>query len=176
MSPTETDETPDNPFDGEAAREAQRYLDEDPRLTANQARDFVAIRYLLAGNTGALAHFLMSDDYVLGPAVKKLLSFMLQPDRVDPHDQTIEVSEPVEQIPYALVVRHRAGKKGRRRDLAADERNSALAEEYRRRVDAAGPGSSESVILQMVEDYDGVTELMIREAIKQRSRKSPKAG
>lgn len=172
MMPIETDETPDNPFDGEA----QRYQNEDTRLTANQARDFVAIRYLLAGNTGALAHFLLCHDYLPGPELKKLLSLMLQPDRIHPSDQTIEVSAPVEQIPYSLVVKHRAGKKGRRRDLAADERNSALAEEYRRRVDTAGPGSSESVILQMADDYDGVTDLMIREAIKRRSQKSPKAG
>ena len=157
----------DNPFDGEACR-----LMRAQGATEQQARDYVVLRYLRSGDTRALAHWLMGD-YSPGPAVKKMVSYMLQPTRQDPEDAGKILTCDPHIIPYELVIKSRGGKKGRRSDRVAAERNQAIRDLYDRRLAQVGKGGSDSVIAELVDELGPeVSESMIREAIKERSPKS----
>jgi hypothetical protein len=155
----------DNPFDGEAKR-----IMRSKGLSLSEARDCVVNRYLRNGRTEALA-FWLERDYQPGLDVRNLLSLMLQPIRVDSNDPDKEFPVPLEQVRYELVAKDRSSKRGPRQDPVAHERNSAIRDYYHRRTAELGPGSSESVILELSE-MPGLSESMVREAIKVRSPKS----
>ena len=94
----------DNPFDGEAARLLQQ-----PDVTEQQARDYVILRYLREGNTRALAHWL-EGDYSPGKEVKRMLSYMLQPERVYADDPEKTYACSFEAVPFELKAKRRDGK------------------------------------------------------------------
>ena len=157
----------DNPFDGEAAR-----LFHEQGVTEQQARDAVVLRYLKKGNTRALAHWL-EGDYCPGEAVRRLLSFMLQPVRVDADDPDKTYTSSLDAVPFELKVKRRDGKRGAPRKPVADERNQAILDYYDRRMTEIGAGKSDSVIADLVELLKpDINESAIREAIKGRSPKS----
>lgn len=161
----------DNPFDGEASRH------EREGVPSHLARDFVVKRHLKHGDTRALAFWLETNDYQPGAEVRRLLAQMLQPTRHDKLDQSKTHALPTEQVPYCLEAKRRDGRRGPKFDPVAAERSSAIREVYERRLELAGPGSSEAVILDMVAELGPeVTESMIREAIKVRSPKSSQRG
>lgn len=158
----------DNPFDGEAAR---LFANQD--ITEQQARDYVVRRYLMLGDTRALAHWLLHDDYSPGEAIKKLLSYMFQPERFDKEDPTINYICDTGKVPYKLIAKKRVGKAGRKTDPETAERNQAIFNKYNKRLENIGFGGSESVISELVDELGPEnTESMIREAIKKRSPKS----
>lgn len=157
----------ENPFDGEVARYTQK-----DGATKQQARDFVVLRYLMAGDTRALA-YLLQGNYMPGKAVRTLLSLMLQPEVQDTEDPETINSIDREGIPYELVAKKRDGTAGRKSDPVVAEKNQALADQYYKRKNETGSGTSDSVIAKMVEDFGPeISESMIREATKVRSPKS----
>ena len=156
-----------NPFDGEAAR-----LMLQPGVTEQHARDYVILRYLNLGDTRALAHWL-EGDYRLGREVKRLLSFMLQPERVDADDPARTYTCSFEVVPFELKAKRRDGKRGAPRNPVSDERNRVIGEYYDRLMTEIGKGGHESTIAQLIEQLGpDINESAIREAIKARSPKS----
>jgi hypothetical protein len=157
----------DNPFDGEAAR-----LFHEEGITEQQARDFVVLRYLKEGDTRALAHWL-EGNYFPSEAVRRLLSFMLQPVRADANDPDKHYACSPKAVPFELKAKRRDGKRGAPRNPVADERNRAILEKYRQLMAEIGKGGHESAIAHLVELMGPyVSESAIREAIKNRSPKS----
>jgi hypothetical protein len=157
----------DNPYDGEAAR-----LFHEQGVTEQQARDAVVLRYLKEGDTRALAHWL-ERDYCPGEAVRRLLSFMLQPVRSDADDPEKTYTSSLEAVPFELKAKRRDGKRGAPRKPDADERNQAILDCYDRRMAEIGVGGYESTISDLVELLKpDINESTIREAIKNRSPKS----
>lgn len=157
----------DNPFDGEAAAHIR-----EQGAPEQAARDCVVLRYLAVGDTRALAHWI-EQDYCPGPAVRRLLSYMLQPVRGDPDDPKKTFTCDYDKVPYELKAVRRSGGKGRKPDLAAAERNSAIMDRYRRLLEEYGPGASDGAVKTLAEELEPeISESMIREAIKSRSPKS----
>ena len=105
----------DNPFDGEAAR-----IIHEQDVTEQQARDFVVLRYLKEGDTRALAHWL-EGDYFPSEAVRRLLSFMLQPVRTDADDPDKNYTCSLEAVPFELKAKRRDGKRGAPKNPVSDE-------------------------------------------------------
>jgi len=105
----------DNPFDGEAAR-----IIHEQDVTEQQARDFVVLRYLKEGDTRALAHWL-EGDYFPSEAVRRLLSFMLQPVRTDADDPDKNYTYSLEAVPFELKAKRRDGKRGTPKNPVSDE-------------------------------------------------------
>ena len=157
----------DNPFDGEAAR-----LFHAQGITEQQARDDVVLRYLKVGDTRALAHWL-EGNYCPGEAVRQLLSFMLQPVRVDADDTEKIYTSSLDAVPFELKAKRRDGKRGAPRKPVADERNQAILDYYDRRMAEIGVGGSESVIAELKQLLaPDINESAIRNAIRDRSPKS----
>lgn len=157
----------DNPFDGEAAR---LFYHQD--ITERQARDAVVLRYLKVGDTRALAHWL-KGNYCPGEEVRRLLSFMLQPVRVDADDPDKTYTKSHDAVPFELKAKRRDGKRGAPRKPDADERNQAILDRYDRRMAEIGVGHYETVIAELVDLLKpDINESAIREAIKNRSPKS----
>lgn len=156
-----------NPFDGEAAR-----LFHDQGVTEQQARDYVVLRYLKVGDTRALAHWL-EGNYCPSEAVRRLLSFMLQPVRVDADDLDKTYTCSLEAVPFELKAKRRDGKRGAPKNPVSDERNQAISNYYDRRMAKIGVGNYETVIVELVDLLKpDINESAIREAIKNRSPKS----
>ncbi len=157
----------DNPFDGEVSR-----LMQQPGVTEQLARDYVVLRYLLLGDTRALAHWL-EGDYCPGKKVKALLSVMLQPERTDAADPSKTYKIDVKAVPFELKAKRRDGKRGAPRDPTADERNRVVRENYDQLMSEIGHGGHESAVSELVKRLGPeIGESAIREAIKARSPKS----
>jgi len=157
----------DNPFDGEAAR-----IVREQGVTEQIARDFVVRRYLLSGNTRALA-FWLERDYCPGEPIRRLLAYMLQPVREDTEDPTKTFRCSPDLVPFELATKRRDGKGGRFSDPVVAERNTATSEMYQRFYDNIGPGGYESAIEELKSQLGpqlGVSK--IKEATKERSPKS----
>jgi hypothetical protein len=157
----------DNPFDGEAARFFHEHS-----VTEQQARDHVVLRYLKLGDTRALAHWL-ERDYCPGEPIRRLLSLMLQPVRVDAVDPNKTYPISLDDVPFELEAKRRNGKKGAPKNPVSDERNQAIQDCYDRLMSEIGAGGYESVIAELFARLGPeIEENAIREAIKKRSPKS----
>ncbi len=157
----------DNPFDGEAAR-----IVRDRGGTEQNARDLVVLRYLLSGDTRALA-FWLERDYCPGKPVRILLAYMLRPVREDTEDPTKTFTCSPDLVPFELKAKRRGGKRGTFPDPVVAERNTAILEMYQRLYDKIGKGGYESAIAEMKDELGPhISESMIREATKERSPKS----
>lgn len=157
----------DNPFDGEAFRAMQQ-----PNVTEQNARDYVVLRYLNLGDTRALAHWL-ERDYSPGNEVKRMLSFMLQPSRVDAEDPAKTYTCSFDAVPFELKAKRRDGKRGAPRNPVSDEKNKIIEENYDQLMARIGKGGHESAVAELVEQLGpDIIESAIREAIKSRSPKS----
>ena len=162
----------DNPFDGEAWR-----LVRDAGIDLNRAKNLVVFRDLRLGDTRALAHWLMQDDYEPDKAVRFFLSYMLQPRRNDPHDPSVSDEVAHDRLLYRLDAKRRDGKKGRPNDPTAAEINTMISDYYEKKLAELGPGGSEAVVAEMADEFGPhVSESRIREAIKERSPKSRGGG
>ena len=155
----------DNPFDGEAERRMNVL-----GCTEDLAKNVVIYRYLLAGDTRALAHWLC-EGLALAPDVQVLLSAMLQPERQSADDPGIMIPISKSEVPYMLRAVHRDGRKGRPTDLVAQERNRAIEDLYQKLLAEIGPGGFESAVAEISDILKPhLGDESVREALKKRSK------
>ena len=102
-----------------------------------------------------------------------MISYMLQPERqLDGAEGQIVTCSP-EHVPFELKAKKRLGGSGRKQDSITPERHQAIYDRYRTLLADIGPGGSDSAIAQLEEELSpGISQSMIKEAIKKRSRKS----